>query len=221
VGRDDSEIDRAIQDSVEQSAAALGVARIDVMLTHGAADLTRPGVGPALARLQDAGTIGAFGVSAYDAADIEALLRMPGLAAIQAPVHALDWRLADGGLVARCAERGILFFARSVFCQGLMFLAPDELPPHLRAAAPALRKFREIAAHTGLGIAGLAIGAVRAVAGISSLVIGAERPEQIADFSAAARAALPDAATLAALRDLAASISHDLINPRRWPKSAS
>ena len=55
--------------------------------------------------------------------------------AIQLPVSALDQRMLTGGALAACAAAGITVFARSVFLQGAILMAPDRLPAALRSCA--------------------------------------------------------------------------------------
>jgi len=146
----DDQAAAAVEASCDDSLGALRLSSIDVYLAHDAADLTRPTVLSALRRLVDRGSIGGFGVSAYDGAEIEAALAVEGMVLVQAPLSVLDRRLADSGLIARCADRGVAFCARSVFLQGLFFLDPDGLPAPLEPARQAIGRLAAIAGEAGV-----------------------------------------------------------------------
>ena len=73
-----------------------------------------------------------------------------------------------------------MVFVRSVFLQGLFFRDPDTLPNGiLQNAKEPLKKIRKIAEEENMSIAGLAISYIRDLEGVSSLVMGAEKPSQV------------------------------------------
>lgn len=215
LGDDDARI--AIEQSVGETLAALKMDRVDVLLTHGAGDFLRPHIADTLRGMHDRGKVGSIGASAYDPAQVEQLLEIRDLAAVQVPIHALDWRFVDAGLVARCAERNVLVFARSVFCQGLFFLPIDAIPKFVAPAIPALGRLAQLAEAGGTGMLELALGAVRSISGITSIVVGAERAEQIRAIAAAVRAKQLDPEVIASLHRMAREMPQGLLDPRRWP----
>ena len=78
-------------------------------------------------------------------------------------------------------ERDYTVFVRSVFLQGLFFLDPEKIddPILLEHAAPKIRLLREIAEANNMTVAQLAIAFMRDCAGVTSLVLGADTPEQV------------------------------------------
>lgn len=54
-------------------------------------------------------------------------------------------------------------------------------PILLEHAAPRIRKLRELAEQEGISVAALAIAFIRDIPGITSLVLGADTPEQVLD----------------------------------------
>ena len=92
----------------------------------------------------------------------------------------MDVENATGDSIKKLAEKDIMVFVRSVFLQGLFFRDPETLPNGvLQNAKEPLKKVRKIAEEENMSIAGLAISYIRDLKGVSSLVMGAEKPEQV------------------------------------------
>jgi aryl-alcohol dehydrogenase-like predicted oxidoreductase len=207
----------AVEGHFAASRAALGVERLDGYLAHRAADIYRPGVADTLRALCDAGRLAAFGVSVYDADELDRALGIPGLGAVQAPVSVFDTRLVRSGALARCHDAGIAVFIRSAFLQGALFMAPDALPDHLAPVGPVLRRLAEMATAHGMGVEALALGYLRAQAGIDSIVVGALTAAQLSASVAAMAAAPLDEGLLAALSGLGTGLPAAAVDPRCWP----
>ena len=129
-----------------------------------------------------------------------------------------------GGVGGHCvdalARSGKAGFVRSVFLQGLVFMDPDHLHPQMTFAAPALRKFRGFCEEFALSPAVLAMSFVLSLPGVTSLVLGCERREQVE-----ANAALidqPVRLTETQMDRLRAAFEESdphLINPGTWYNS--
>lgn len=207
----------AVERALAQSRAALGVERIDLFLAHRGGDLLRPGVGAALRAAVAAGTIGAFGASIYDAEEGQGLLEVPGLAALQLPLHLANTAASDSGLFDAAAHRGIVVLARSVFLQGLLLADPHGLDPFFSAAAPALARFADLARRSGTTRAALALAAVRALPAVASIVVGVDDVAQLAEILAA-QAAPADRAAVSEALAIGRGFPPDLADPRRWKR---
>ena len=72
-------------------------------------------------------------------------------------------------------------FVRSVFLQGVFFLDPDQVtdPILVKEAVPAIRLIHRITEETGMTLPELAISFIRDTPGVSSLVLGADDPDQV------------------------------------------
>lgn len=205
-----------IKRSLQASFVALGVERVELCLLHRAGDLLRPGVAEQLRVLTSEGLIGGFGVSAYEMDEIEAALDVEGVAALQAPASLLDRRLIDGGLFARARAQGVLVFARSVFLQGALFVAPDQLQPFLRPLAPTLARLKALVEREGLSLAALSLASLRASGEIDSLVIGATSAEEIEANVRFSNVPIDSAI----IEEACAAVNIDqlsLLDPRHWP----
>lgn len=172
-----------VVDSVEQSLARLGVSKVDAVMLHSTADVYAHGenIAKAMEALLKKGYTDQIGVSVYDGKDIEEMLKYPQFTVTQVPMSIFDQRLIASGMVDKLKQRDYTVFVRSVFLQGLFFLDPDKVtdPILVEHAVPKIRLLRQIAAAEGMSIAQLAIAFMRDTAGVTSLVLGADTPEQV------------------------------------------
>lgn len=169
--------------SVEGSLERLGISRLSSVMLHAAGDLLEYGdkIVSALEGLVRRNYVEKVGVSVYNAEEINCLLKYDALQVTQIPMSVLDQRLIACGALDRLAKCGAEVYVRSVFLQGLVFLDPKKMedPILLAHAAPFVSKLQEIARREGATVSGLAIGFIRALEGVTSLVLGADAPEHV------------------------------------------
>lgn len=172
-----------IRRSLERSLENLGVDRVDCLMLHRAEYFARFGdaVAGVLEALIREGLVGRAGVSIYHPEDLEPAMRYGLVSMVQAPMNLMDHALAQSGYMELLRRKDIALIVRSVFLQGLFFLDPDEMtdPDLLAAAAPKLRLIREIARGAGMTTAQLAVAYIRDMPGVTGVVLGAEKPEQV------------------------------------------
>lgn len=184
-GSTPKDLERFAVASVERSLQALGLNKVDAVMLHGAKDPAIYGSGcvRAVKTLLEHGYTDHVGVSVYTPEDVESMLRYDVFSLTQVPMNIFDQRLITGGWIRRLEQQGYTVFVRSVFLQGLFFLDPDRITdPILQAhAVPKLRLMRSIAQQENMTVAQLAIAFIRDCPGVSSLVLGAETPWQVAD----------------------------------------
>ena len=184
-GTTPKELEQFATESVEASLKDLGVSRVDGIMLHGATDPAIHGkaCADAVKALIDHGYTDRVGVSVYTARDICSMLQYDVFSMTQAPMSIFDQRLLQDGSIAALQERGYTVFVRSVFLQGLFFLDPDKITdPILQThAAPKIRLLRRIAGELNISVAQLAIAFMRDQPGVSSLVLGADTPEQVTE----------------------------------------
>ncbi len=210
--------ERIIEQSLQASLAALRADRVELCLLHRAGDLHRPGIAAKLREIASNDLIGGFGVSIYEGAEIEAALSIEGLAAVQAPVSLLDRRLVESGVLGRAKARGVLVFARSVFLQGALFVAPEKLPSFLRPLAEPLSRLTTLAESSGVSPMALSLAYLRASGVIDSLVIGATTSEELeADVRLANQSLDPELIERACA--IVQIVDPACLDPRRWPAS--
>ena len=182
-GSTPKELEKFVTDSVETSLENLGVSKVDAVMLHGAQDPVIHGkaCADAVRALIDHGYTDKVGVSVYTAGDIEGMLPYDIFSVTQVPMSIFDQRLIAGGSIEKLRQRDYTVFVRSVFLQGLFFLDPDTMtdPILMEHAAPKIRLLRQIAGELGLTVEQLAVAFIRDCAGVTSLVLGADTPEQV------------------------------------------
>ena len=182
-GSTPKELEAFVTESVEQSLENLGVNKVDAVMLHGAQDPVIHGkaCADAVKSLIDHGYTDRVGVSVYTAEDIQGMLPYDIFSVTQVPMSIFDQRLIAGGSIDKLKDRDYTVFVRSVFLQGLFFLDPEGMtdPILQEHAAPKIRLLRQIAEGEGLTLEQLAIAFMRDCAGVTSLVLGADTPEQV------------------------------------------
>ena len=182
-GDSPKELEKFATESVEQSLERLGVNKLDAVMLHGAKDpiLHGKACADAVKALLDHGYTDRVGVSIYTAEDIEGMLPYDIFSVTQVPMSIFDQQLIAGGSIDKLKQWDYTVFVRSVFLQGLFFLDPEKVtdPILVEHAVPKIRLIQQIAADLGMSVAQLAIAFMRDCAGVTSLVLGADTPEQV------------------------------------------
>lgn len=189
--------------------------RIYGLLVHRTSDLLGP-FGAELYRelraLKDMGFVERIGASAYDGAEIDALLDRFDLDLVQLPVNVFDQRLVNNGRLSRLRDHGVELHARSAFLQGVLLLEPNELPEFLRPLARPLHDFRAAAEARGMSPLQAALSFVRNLDGIAVVLVGVTRQAELEEVLAAfASGQSFDAAPFACA-------DARLVNPSLWPQ---
>ncbi len=173
-----------VDESVNNSCAALGSKRLGTLLLHrwhhyrwwGGAVWRR------LLELQDNGTIDTLGVSVYEPSEALDALRDPAIQHLQIPMNILDRRSQASGLSQALADRpDVVVHARSSLLQGILVNPAWHWPQisNYDAAFSAqqicdlARRFERESA------ADLCLAYVRSQPWVTSVVIGCETMEQL------------------------------------------
>jgi spore coat polysaccharide biosynthesis protein SpsF len=135
-----------------------------------------------LCELRGEGIIGALGASVQTIDEAIAALDDPDVRHVQLPVNVLDWRWRRPEfLQARAARPDVAVHARSALLQGTLLMQPAEWPQVDGVAAAA------ISAQLGAlvndcrrsSVADLALAYVRSLPWVDTVVVGAERVDQV------------------------------------------
>ena len=131
-------------------------------------------------RAKEDGKISFVGASVYTADDVEFMLENhPWLEAVQLPMSVLDTRIVERGLLEELRKRNIIVFVRSVFLQGMLCM--EKAPEQHSLMQPSLDAVAEVAKAGGLTMPQLAVAYIRDLPGVTSLVLGCEKAEQVVD----------------------------------------
>ncbi len=157
----------------------------------------------ALERLKEQGKIRAIGVSNFAVRDLSEMLTLSQCETDQLP-YSLLWRGIELEIQPLCLEKGVGLICYSPLMQGLLtgrYASADEVPdglsrtrlyaasrPHAQHGEPgceaevfaALEAIRQIAGGLGQSMAAVSLAWVRQQPGVTSLLVGARKPEEVA-----------------------------------------
>jgi aryl-alcohol dehydrogenase-like predicted oxidoreductase len=152
------------------------------------------------------------GVSVYTAEEVKASTARRGVTRVQAPGNVFDLR----AITAR-SPANVPLDLRSVFLQGVLLEQPGDAEARAPGARGAVMAVRSAAADVGYPIVPLLIASVlsRCASG-DRVVLGADTPDQIAEFAAAFE--IPESAVRSFGDLVSASFepTERLLDPRQW-----
>jgi aryl-alcohol dehydrogenase-like predicted oxidoreductase len=214
--RDD--IERQMYEFVEQSMRRLKIEKIPVYMLHNPDDMVIYGdiVPKTLKRLKNEGLIGIAAVSVYTSEEAYEMMQNEVYEAIQIPMNIFDNRLIKSGAISKLHENNKIIFVRSVFLQGLFFMDPESLTGNLVDAKDLLLKLDRLANKEGMSIQQLALSYIRDIEGVSSLVIGAEIPEQVRENIKLMEGTSISEKTKYEISKLFDNIPSHILNPGLW-----
>lgn len=165
---------------VAASKDRLGVEQLDMLMLHHFDDYLcdKDNVRKVMHELKDSGEVRMIGASAYSFHDYGEIADT-GFDATQIPINLFDWGQIDNGGLKKLEDSGMMVFVRSVYLQGLVFQNPDRLAPHMEFARETLVKFGALCRKYELMPAQLALAFALSLPGVTSLVLGSEKVEQV------------------------------------------
>lgn len=200
-----------VEQAVERSLRRLGLDHLPLCLFHRHDDLRHL---ESLLALKEKGWISHVGVSVYTPAQALEALSIPEIEALQHPASILDQRFLRLGVLSQAARQGVGFFARSVYLQGLLVLPDKEVPEHLRGIAPVRQSLAKLAGRNGL--TEMALRFVVSVDGVSGVVVGMERLEQLEFNLAAIKRGPLEEEELNAIQVAVPDLPPRFIDPSQW-----
>jgi aryl-alcohol dehydrogenase-like predicted oxidoreductase len=193
----------------------------------------------ALERLREQGKVRALGVCNFGVGDLSDLLEPDRFESNQLP-YSLLWRAIEYDIQQKCIDNGMGILCYSSLTQGLLtgkFATPDEVPAgrartrHFSPARPqvrhgeagceaetfaALERIRSIGEEVGQPMARLAVAWLLHQPGVTSVIAGARRPDQIRQTAQAADVAL-STETISALSAATEDVKRIIgPNPDMW-----
>lgn len=128
---------------------------------------------------KEKGLIKKLGVSVYSNEEFNIALNNPYIDLIQLPFNIFDNETRRGEPLKKAQANGKEIHARSIFLQGLLFMAPEKISGKLSVLRPSLEQLRSIAIEASLTIEELCVGYVLSKPVVRGLVIGLESVEQL------------------------------------------
>lgn len=169
--------------------------------------------------LKAEGEVRYIGASAYSHHDYGELADA-GFDATQIPLNIFDWKQIENGGLKKLEQSGMIVFVRSVYLQGLVFQDPDKLVSGMEFARETLVKFRALCAEFGMNPAALAMAYAVSLPGVTSLVLGSEKLEQVEqNVQLIAQAAQLTPQQMAKIRDNFIDTPARVLNPGLWKQA--
>lgn len=183
--QNDQDIKSELSSSLVTSHDRLGRRKPDTVLIHNPSDALGPRgdrLIAALADLRAEGRINRIGVSLYNAGEIEDFRHFDVIDCLQIPMNILDQRLTSGGALAQLRDQNVEIMIRSAFLQGLLLMAPAEIPRYFADAMPAIDALHSAAQTHGVSTLHCCLSFLRAQDGIDSLVVGIKGTDQLREI---------------------------------------
>lgn len=206
---------------VKTSKERLGVEQLDLLMLHHFDDYLcdKENVRKVMQELKDSGEVRFIGASAYSHHDYGEIAAT-GFDATQIPINLFDWKQIENGGLKKLEDSGMMVFVRSVYLQGLVFQKPETLAPRMEFARPTLEKFHYLCNKYDLAPATLALSYALSLPGVTSLVLGSEKAEQVRqNLQLMEQAVELSDAQMAEIRELFLDTPEQVLNPGLWPKA--
>jgi len=213
-GSDEKNIERA----VERSLTRLGVDSLFGLLVHKESylDQFHKGLEETLSKIIEKGLVRNIGISIYSPERALEALKKQVISIVQIPTNLLDRRFEAAGVFREAGQCNKQIYVRSIFLQGLLLMAPDEVPPGMRFAAPILERAGRLAKRSGLTREQLALGYVRQAHPEAKVIFGAETLEQVQENLKSWEMVLPDGISSQVQKDFG-NVEDKILNPAAWP----
>lgn len=203
----------SIRDELRQSLDRLNCQYLDGFLLHQADLIYDERYAAYLEDLKSEGLIRSWGVSVYSVKDALHAVKLAGIGCIQVPYSVFDQRLDRTNFFELAKEQRVTVFARSVFVQGLISMALEDVPPKLLEAKELLQRFDKIVGEFGIPRHHAALWFALTHDGINKVVFGVDSTKQLQQNIATAQAQL----NFDACRDkIVSEFSEVVISPLDW-----
>lgn len=211
---DEGVLMRAIDESLEK----IGVPILEGVFLHREdfLDLWEKGLGETMKKIKKSGKVRSIGISIYSPKKAQEALATDDIDSIQIPTNILDHRFEQADVFNVSEEIDKKMYIRSAFLQGLLLMDPDNLPKNVLFAAPTIRRVQEIAHKNSLTVQELALGYLKYSFPQSSVLIGAETPEQVAENCQIWEKDLVLDGVFREIQNTFASVDERILNPAKW-----
>lgn len=203
-----------LEEKIDGSLARLKTTHLHAMLFHRSSDLLGSN-GKKLLRkaleLKESGIITNVGVSIYDPAELDSISEIDFLDIVQGPLNVFDQRIIATGWASKMESLGIQFHARSIFLQGMLLLAPGDIPDKMRKFESSWLAYHDWMSSKGLEGAEAPCSFIKDKTQVSAAVVGVNSTGQLREIMSAFEHTEKYDGTELRTNDL------NLIDPRNWP----
>jgi aryl-alcohol dehydrogenase-like predicted oxidoreductase len=166
--------------------------------------------------LKESGVVQKIGVSIYDEADIEAVLKLFIPDIIQLPINIIDQRLLKSGMLKELKKRGVEIHARSLFLQGALLMEAGALPPTFDSARPHFSKIFKRAQESDLTMLEICLGFVDEIDEINYFLVGVNKLHELQEIINALSKSTKQRTEILKIAHDAQWFDEKILNPARW-----
>jgi aryl-alcohol dehydrogenase-like predicted oxidoreductase len=205
--------------ALDESRRALRREQLDTLLLHDPRDRDAQGglLWEFLLEQRARGLVGRLGISARTLGDAEAVLGDPTVEVVQVAASLLNQRPIRSGYLTAARDRGKSLYIRSVYLQGVAYLRPEELPPHLEPLKDVLPVIERWARLHGLTVPETFLLFMRDWT-TERLVIGLESASQLEENLRAWERRDLESQALGALAARIPQLPEMILNPAQWSR---
>jgi aryl-alcohol dehydrogenase-like predicted oxidoreductase len=201
--------------SLENSLQRLQIDKVETIMFHNYEDFISTTTEDLDTLLKLKGKIfSKLGISLYTNEQIDEISKTNLFQVIQIPFNALDNEYLRGKKLRELKDKGIEVHARSVFLQGLFFMAQNRIPIKLQPLIPQLNELKAIAARSNVSVSKLVLHYAISKKYIDSVLIGVDSEEQLKSNLNMLDVSIDQNAT--GLLDLLKVENTSLLNPATW-----
>ena len=209
----------ALEQAVRGSLTCLDVPILYGLMLHReeSLELWERGLGDTLQGFISKGLVRHVGVSVYSPTKALLALETEGISIVQIPGNVLDMRFERAGVFDLGEQCGKNIYIRSIFLQGLLLMAPDIIPDHMKFVAPTLKNLISFSQDVGIGIVELCIGYIKHAYPRTFSVFGVETTLQLKQNLECWNSIWPVGLVEKIQREFG-DIDDVMLNPSLWPK---
>lgn len=155
-----------------------------------------------------------IGVSVYNAAEIEFILKNYNIDIIQLPLNIFDRRLLRSASLKKLKNRNVEIHCRSAFLQGLAFMDPYELPSYFSEIRNTLLEFQNTLKSYNISVESACLGFLKRIREIDYIICGVNNCNQFNEIIKAFNSDSVDIETI----DKFEIEQERFLNPSLWEK---
>lgn len=208
------DIDSWVERQVHNSLKKLGVQSLYGLLLHRSENLlgySGKKLMNALARLKSNNLVRKVGVSIYDPSELDKVAHLMKIDLVQAPLNVIDRRLETSGWLTRLYQEGVEVHTRSAFLQGLLLMAPNDIPGKFKTWTTLWSNWAAELKKNNVSAVVACLSYPLSLTEIDRVIVGVDSPDQLKEIIDASIIKLPK-------YNFSSMISEDqiLINPSNW-----
>jgi aryl-alcohol dehydrogenase-like predicted oxidoreductase len=215
IGKFTGTSEKQIRSELLTSLSNLKTTQLHGYLAHRVNDIIQnPSVWETVENLKKENLILKSGISIYTPSELTQVIELgihPDI--VQLPYNLLDRRMLDA--MAFCSMNGIEVHVRSVFLQGLFFLNPKALPPHLELFKEPLFKIASLAKENNLSVLALALQFVLKNEFVTKAIVGVQSSQQLNEIISACSAFFDAEKLMSQISDIKIADNYMLL-PQNW-----